>query len=609
MKKYFSTKVILIIAFLIILGAIYYNFILLNIIVIKNSNTKENKQIVYHIKSNMQQHIKLQVHMDTDKTKMISFECNNGNIFMPVKSAHWWKSKDVQISILLQKNMNICIMQIENTPKTTLLLPPEIKQKITYLDYFILFLLWGILFYNLLFNIFIFGINKIKYKINTSDLNFDSSIIKVEQQPYGHILLILSIFIVGILIRILYFNKFGISNFQHDVGGHIAFIKYIAESWTLPLPSEGWEYPQQPLYYMITGSIYAILRELNIGDANALYGIGLFSLLCSIVFLYYSYKFTVIVSSNIWVRTISLLIISLMPSLVYMSSRINNDALVMAFAALSIYYISKSYKNEFQKGFYSALIATSLLFMTKVSAASIEILLFLLLLVTYSSTKNNKVMIERKIYLFGLLGLFLLGFTLLKNYLPITNNFNMVHSGIFPKQAIEALNFNYFTSFHLEALLKTGYSYVFGDDTIRQSLLTYQYGTMFFGEFNYAKLLEKSLYAHSIMKIILIAGLIYILGFITYLAKIYKLSIFYKILLAIIFLNFLLVLHFFTTYPSICNTDFRYYVPSFALLSFFIAEGLLYYKKIKFLWYIIITSLFVLGLGEIIFFIILLGSR
>ena len=411
--------------------------------------------------------------------------------------------------------------------------------------------------------------------------------------------LILFILSLGIIIRIFYFNRYNIMLFQHDWHGHIDFIKSMSQNWSLPVPTKGLEYPQQPLYYWITGAIYSLSTYFGLNEQLALQNIGYFSLFCSIFFLIYGYKFIALLTNNLQVKTVAMVFLALTPSVVYMSARINNDSMVMGLSAISLYYIVKSYKSAFKNGFFMALFLTSLLFLTKISTLAIELLLFSLLVLTYLYRGDAKS--KKQIFIFGSVGIFLLTYTLWRVYMPIDNVFYMVNSsGDYPNQSIKELDFNYFGTFHFLSLLNAGYSYVFGEDSIRYSFLTYQYGTMFFGEFDYSFFINKAPWLKEVMQSILLFGMLFILGFISYILKLYKASMLEKLLFLTLLINFTLILKFMFDYPSICNTDFRYFVSSFLIFAYVFAQGLYYMTWLK---KIVNIFLVLLVVSEVLFFI------
>ena len=414
----------------------------------------------------------------------------------------------------------------------------------------------------------------------------------------------LILLIIGIIIRAFYQQKYNVMLFQHDWQGHVEMIKYFANTWTIPLPGKGLEFPQQPLYYYLTAGIYSLSTSLGFNEAKSLEIIGYFSFFCSVFFLIYGYKFIALLTKDRWVKTVAMLFLALTPSLVYLSARINNDTLVMVLSAASLYYIVKSYQSQFQNSFLMALFLVTLLFLTKISTAGIELFLFALLTLAYKESNQNSLsLIKNRLYCFGLLGMFIMSFTLWRVYLPVDGVFHMVNSGRYPNQTLDTLSLNYFIGFHFLSLLQVGQSYVFGEDSIRHSFMTYQYGTMIFGEFDYAFFTKKTPWLKEVMQAVLLFGTVFILGFLSYIINIYKTSGVKKILFFTLLINFLLILKFMTDFPSICNTDFRYFVSSFLIFAFVFAEGLTQLRQFEVLRKIINIFLVLLSISEILFFI------
>lgn len=498
MKKLITFKV-LFMALGLVLGIFYYFLIQINISNIKHVNTQANR-FTFTLNSHIDQKVKLHITTGRDTQGMV--ECNGEQIMFPLKKMQWFEGLGgEQVSFTLLKGLNHCSVKRNNSSRVYI---PIIKQKSTFLDYTILFLFIGIPLFHGIFFIFIWLLERFRNKKFNMvvEKHSDSKMIF----NFKNMKLLSSIFLLGVIIRVLYFQKFGIMHFQHDWHGHIEFIKYIAENWTLPLPSKGLEYPQQPLYYIIAGGLYWLLTSMGMHDQDVLYSLGYISLISSIIFLYYGYKFIALLTDVLWVKTVAMLFLSLTPSLVYLSARINNDVLIMALSAFSLYYIVKSYLSGFKEDFYSALVGVSLLFMTKISAAPLELLLFGLLIVSYYQVEDaQRIVLKKQLYLFSVVGVFLLGLTLLRVYLPLEGTFHMVNSSAhYPNQSIEALDFGYFGTFHIVSLLHAGYSYVFGEDSIRYSFLTYQYGTMFFGEFDYSNFIKKSKGLIEVMQAVLL---------------------------------------------------------------------------------------------------------
>jgi hypothetical protein len=381
------------------------------------------------------------------------------------------------------------------------------------------------------------------------------------------------------------------------------FIKYLIAHWELPLPSKGLQFPQQPLYYVMSAGLYDLAKITNIYVIKLL---GYFSLLCSVLFLYYGYRFFTLLTKDKWIIIIATLLISFTPSLIYMSARINNDVLVMGLSAFSLYYIVKSYQHHFTKYFYPALIGTSMLFMTKISAAPIELLLFTLLVMTYLYQENT-LKLQILLFMFSFVGLFLLGFTLLRVYLPIENTFHFVNSsGGFRNQHIPSLGIVFFTYLDLNQLFTIEYMHSYMKDTSLYTFINHQYRTMLIGEFNYKSYINKINEFKLVIWLLFTFGLVYILSFLSYLHYLWKTKGIDRLLFTTFVLNFMLILNFVFTYPSICNTDFRYFVPSFLILAYVFAQGIVHMSVYIWLGYVFGSVILLLTMTEIWFLSLLI---
>jgi 4-amino-4-deoxy-L-arabinose transferase-like glycosyltransferase len=595
-------KKLLLLLFSVLLGILYYAMIHVNIGTVQTARSSFS----FPVSSKAKQQVKL--HIAAGHHKIESIECNGVKRVLAFKKMQWFEKPEEQFLVPLHKGDNLCKVTLFNTFGKY---RPVVKQKITYLDYSILFILLGVPLFTLLFLLFIRLLDLLRAlsaRFTRNALSKGRAEEVGSQADSWAIKLLYAVLFAAVLIRLLYFNKFGIMQFQHDWQGHIEFIKYIAQHWSLPLPSKGLEYPQQPLYYWITAGLYTLFTHFGLSDQDALYGLGFFSLFCSMVFLYYSYRFILLMSQNRWVQMVAMVFVSLTPSVVYMSARINNDVLVMALSAFTLYYAVKGYQCGFKRGFYAALAGVSLLFLTKISAAPMEVLLFALLTAAYVKAEEGTLPAVRKaLYLFGVVGLFLLGFTLLRVYLPVEGTLHMVNSsGHFPGQTIRALDTEYFATFHIVPLLQAGYSHIFGIDAIRFSFPTYQYGTMFFGEFDYAWFINKIHSLHMVMQAVLALGLIFILGLLLFILRAYRHTLLENLLFVTLLLNLLLILKFMFDYPSICNTDFRYFVGSFVILAFVFAKGLEPLYAVKYIGNVLAGWIVLLAVSEVLFFALLL---
>jgi hypothetical protein len=587
-------KILFLLLGMVLFGGIYFFTILVDISEIATNS----KKIDFTIGSKIEQEARFHIKVEHNQTTL---SCNGKRVLLDRSKKHdYFYRGEEQITIPLNRGENRC---------HAVDMQSKIKQKIDFMDFMVLFILLGIPLFSLLFFIVVGILNFFKRYIKVDEKSIDKKSIDKSVSNASLWIGIELLLLVGVAIRIAYFEKYGIMLFQHDWHGHIEYIKYVVENGVLPtIPMKGWEFPQQPLYYFITSGLYTIFIENGFSDQEALHHLGYFSLFCSVIFLYYSYFLLKLLSKNQWVHMVGVIFVSLTPSLVYMSARINNDALVMVLSTLSLYFIIKSYQSKFQDGFYLALVGVSLLFFTKVSTMTLELLFLVLLIVIYLKNRDRTKQkeLDKKLYIYGVVGIFVLGLTLLRVYMPLDGSFYVVNAAKYPGQTLDVLDASYFATFNIMDLISTGQSHINGEDAVRHSFITYLYGTMFFGEFDYAYFININSYLSAIMPMVLFLGLLYIVGLSGYIIALKNEPIVNKILFLIVVINLIMIVNFVITYPSICHTDFRFFVASFTLLAFVFARGLEYIAFNLIIKRVIGTLLGLLVASEILFFYFLI---
>ncbi len=416
------------------------------------------------------------------------------------------------------------------------------------------------------------------------------------------------IIVLGIGLRLFYFGIYGHSSYQHDQGYHIEFIKYFAENWALPLPDKAIEFPQQPLYYFLTGKIFAILSFLSISQDSILMFIASLSTSMMSFTLIIAYGILKNITQDRFIINTALAFLAFTPSFVFLSAQINNDPLNYFLASLALYYIIKYYNIEKFRYFVYALIFSVLVFITKVSSGMISIVLFIVLLQKYFykyNVKENTKEILLHVKIFSIVILMFLGFSFLRVYLPSTHEFLFVNSGVFPGQEIKHLDFSYFFSFRIFDLINEGQSYVYDRVfmPVKQSFFTWQYATMLLGEYNYEKVMQSL----NLNRMVYLFSLIYVVGFFSFLYYIKKMPLIVKILFPILIINQLLIANFAFSFPSVCNTDFRYNSPTIIIWAIVIASGLYQlYMNVESLRKFIIYAVVLANIAQIVWLINLL---
>jgi hypothetical protein len=564
---------------LVVIGILYSRAIAVKIEV--PSQNLHPASLSFTVSSDIRQDISID--LSTDPYPVTKVVCDGQTLFESDGTMKWYATYTERVSfgVVPDHKVQCTVFSLNHNHSVHL----DIARIYSMKDIAILLLVWGIPFAYLLYRITIFLLYRIK-RVVTLPAPVRDKVVLTQRELY----ILYGVVVLGMAIRVFYFERFGMMHFQHDWQGHIAYIKYMASCWSLPLPTKGLEYPQQPLYYWITAAIYQVAHYLGYTQMQALEAVGAFSVWCSMVFVYYTYKTLAYLQYRFLTRLIAMVFVSFTPSLVYMSARINNDALIVALSAMALYAVVRLYYTVGSRDFYAALFWVSALFLTKISTLSFELLLLAVLLILFLRSVNEA-KVQNFLALYITTGVILLVLTLVRVYMPLDEaQFHMVNSSAyFPGQQISELDLGYFMSFHFGTLLQEAQSYVFGADSIRFSFPTYQYGTMIFGEFDYR---EKGASAAVLGRMLIVLSLLYPLGVLASGIMWLKNDLLNRLFLLSMLINLILIVSFLSQYPVVCNTDFRYFVANFAVFALIAAKGIeylyryagSYMEKVVYIW-------------------------
>lgn len=482
----------------------------------------------------------------------------------------------------LKRGKNIVTVLLENTGRDPGL---RLAQKYQFTDFIVIAILLALPAMYLLVHIFMFVLDRI---------------LALPKMSLNYALVLLAL---GIVIRIWYGLDMGFIHYQHDYQGHIEYIEFIAHEFFVPLPHKAWEFPQQPVYYLFNGALFAVLEHFSVVKDSILKVISFFAVIISSVGLIYAYRLVRLMSKDKWVHVYLVGFLCFTPSLVYMSSRISNDPWASTFAFMSLFYLVSSYKKSWSKHLYKAIFFTSLLFLTKISGMVIEALFITLLLTSYIEKESSA---QRAIKVYSMVGVVVLGYTLFRSFYPVPMSFSVVNSGIWPGQDLRPIGLDYIFSFNFPTLLADAEANILGTENhaVTRSFPTYQYATMLFGEFGYDWWKNQSYWLYFNMQAMILLGLIIPISWIAFFfIKKERLDIYFIIAVGA---AFLLQLKFIFSYPSVSNTDFRYHIAVFFPLAWMFSRGCAYLAdkhrtlklaiNIGFLSYIAMSCLFFITL-------------
>jgi tetratricopeptide (TPR) repeat protein len=148
--------------------------------------------------------------------------------------------------------------------------------------------------------------------------------------------------LVGICILVwilLFWNNAKMLPFYsgYDANDHIAYIKYIQDRGALPLPNEGYEMFQPPLFYALSAGLLSMFH-LSTGDAAAITVLRALTMLFGIVnFVFVFLSLRLLFPRRAIAQQVGLVTAAFLPMQLYLSHYVTNETLAATLASVSIY--------------------------------------------------------------------------------------------------------------------------------------------------------------------------------------------------------------------------------------------------------------------------------
>jgi tetratricopeptide (TPR) repeat protein len=156
----------------------------------------------------------------------------------------------------------------------------------------------------------------------------------------------MSLLIVVGLWLLLFWNNARLLPFHvgFDSEEHLKYINYIQEHRALPLPTEGWEMYQPPLYYLIAAaSLWAC--KLSINDSTSvvvLRFLGGFFGIAQLIFVFLSLRLLVSARTAL----VGLLLAAFLPMHLFLAHYVTNEMLAAVLATATLYACLRLLKND-----------------------------------------------------------------------------------------------------------------------------------------------------------------------------------------------------------------------------------------------------------------------
>ncbi len=351
--------------------------------------------------------------------------------------------------------------------------------------------------------------------------------------------------------------------------GHLDYIKMIAEQLRFPNPTQGWEYHQPPLYYLIAAAVYAFFRAVALIEPMT--ALQLLSLSLFIIFLYYGLRILQAVITEPFLRFIAASLLVFWPSGIIHSVRIGNDSLFYALFAAALYAVIRWKQGS---SFWPALVLAALALITKANGIILFGIIGIVLLNDLRQTKNFRHFFRMS----GLATVFFLA-AFFVNFADniyyaatqsgqdwlVSNVVNTINSKLFVVN--DPFHYLYFD---LKTYLKEPFIDAWHDRYGRQFFWNYLLKSSLFSEFSF----PGRILAASVMSALSLLIFVYIgIGMMHARRRQADFIMFSTLILSI-----LALLLYRIKIPVACNTDFRYIFPILIPMAFFFARAIEHFR-------------------------------
>ncbi len=201
------------------------------------------------------------------------------------------------------------------------------------------------------------------------------------------------ILLTGVFLRIHYVLSTPFAIRSYDTSGHLNYILYVLNKWSIPASWSGWEMHQPPLYYFLA-AFWVRGKMLFFNPADPpWFALQWLSFLISVLTLCIALWIARLLFPKPSQQTQAALflgIIASLPGLVFMSSRISNDPLLTLLLFAFTGVLLAWWKSGKDRWWYGATVLGSIAILTKMSAAFTLPLLLICLWLRGSLPRKEK---------------------------------------------------------------------------------------------------------------------------------------------------------------------------------------------------------------------------
>jgi len=164
--------------------------------------------------------------------------------------------------------------------------------------------------------------------------------------------LIYFIIVLGLFLRLIIVVYNPTFN-APDEQSHYNYVNYLFHNHSFPIrkglinaSERDWQYASPPVYYLLLLPIYSTVYSFKGNDISL---IVVFLRLVSVILWLINVFFTIKIMDNLkikdnLIRTFTIVMIALLPTLVFLSSSVNNDNLLITFGGCILYLLTKKFE-------------------------------------------------------------------------------------------------------------------------------------------------------------------------------------------------------------------------------------------------------------------------
>lgn len=179
---------------------------------------------------------------------------------------------------------------------------------------------------------------------------------------------LLSLLLLGTVLRISYLIVTPPMVRGHDADAHIDYIAYLFTHWMLPAPSAGWEFWQPPLYYAVSALWVTLETWFGMPLSQALHDTQLLTLGISFGTLlagFWCVLLTFPAKSDGLARAAMASVLAVVPTLIFSTVRVSNDTLAIFVSFIAIGCLLYWWKSGRMRSWVAMSIAIGIGLLTK----------------------------------------------------------------------------------------------------------------------------------------------------------------------------------------------------------------------------------------------------